>query len=132
MGFLLLVAVALSLQMLPSAASPKLNRWQELVRLIRLLAPIAAAYDEDGLETLTLNTPDIIHYTTANMRQHLAQLADTPPCGGTPLGKRLDQFFSHIDPTIKPLSKPISLYVITDGQPVRSGLDAGGTSRCSA
>ncbi|KAK2071899.1 hypothetical protein P8C59_006284 [Phyllachora maydis] len=116
------------------------RRWQETADVLRQVAPICTAHDEDGVDVYFLNRlnrqPGAQEDNPARGFKnvvHAAQVDDlfhgAKPCGATPTGKRIQQILnpyvkefcnrvnvSGLDPYETGM-KPINLIVITDGAP---------------
>ncbi|EEB99011.1 hypothetical protein MPER_01380 [Moniliophthora perniciosa FA553] len=94
-----------------------LDQWRA-GKALRKLAPLAAKYDEDGIELHFLNNPKVYRSLTS-LTQVEEIFGSVYPRGGTPLGAKLRELLdSYVtryekDTTIK----PVIFLFITDGAP---------------
>ncbi|ESK86707.1 von willebrand factor [Moniliophthora roreri MCA 2997] len=92
--------------------------WKQAGKALRKLAPLAAKYDEDGIELHFLNYPKVYRSLTS-VTQVEEIFGSVFPRGRTPLGGKLRELLSSYvtryekDNTIK----PVIFLFITDGAP---------------
>lgn len=95
--------------------------WRETSEALKLIAPICAAHDEDGIDLYFLNEPDRAYFKNVTSAATVTEIFQTVrPNGATPTGQKLNKIFRPYLQRYEanPDSvKPINIIVITDGVP---------------
>ncbi|OAR05262.1 hypothetical protein LLEC1_06542 [Akanthomyces lecanii] len=110
------------------------SRWDEVADVLRAVAPICAARDDDGLDVYFLNHRSMSsrvapfgkasggYYNVRDAAAVTRIFSGTRPNGCTPTGKRLETilgaYMERLEAAASPKSvKPMNVIVITDGDP---------------
>lgn len=95
--------------------------WNETAEALKLIAPICATYDSDGIDIYFLNSPDSKYYKNVTDAATVTEIFQSVrPNGATPTGQKLQKILM---PYVKEYEKkpdslkPINVIVITDGVP---------------
>jgi uncharacterized protein YegL len=95
--------------------------WREVEEALKLITPICASHDADGIDIYFLNRPDSRQYMNVSRASTVVEIFQTVrPYGGTPTGQKLN---SILKPYLQRYeaspntTKPVNIIVITDGAP---------------
>jgi hypothetical protein len=93
--------------------------WRETSEALKLIAPICAAHDEDGIDIYFLNEPDSKYFKNVTSAATVTEIFQSVrPSRATPTGQKLNKILTPYlqQYQAKPDSvKPINIIVITDG-----------------
>lgn len=103
---------------LDDSGSMKGSRWKQAGKALMKLAPLAAKYNEDGVEIRFLNRSEV-HPSLKSKSQVKEVFDSVVPFGGTPIGQRLRILLSAYITRYEEdgNTKPVIFLIITDGAP---------------
>ncbi|KAF2641956.1 von Willebrand factor [Massarina eburnea CBS 473.64] len=95
--------------------------WYEVSEALKLIAPVCAQHDDDGIDIYFLNHPDSSMYKNVKDASTVVEIFQTVrPRASTPTGQKLN---SILKPYLQRYeaspesTKPVNIIVITDGEP---------------
>ncbi|ESK86702.1 von willebrand factor [Moniliophthora roreri MCA 2997] len=94
------------------------SRWKQVEEALYVLAPLAAKYDEDGVDLHFLNNDKVFRSLTS-ISQVQEIFSSVSRSSGTPLGRKLRELLSSYVTRYETdkIIKPVMFLFITDGAP---------------